>query len=300
MVHRVEAGIDQHLFLQKTIKLFNNPNITILDENLPVNQYTNMRYICDCGKEEYLEMHKLISRETHQCKQCASSEIIQNDIREYLSENSIEYHNIEETAINCRGHLCSQSTVVDFTCVSKDCKNRCKLTFKSIKNSKDGPFCDECRKDVSGRKRELTNMLRYGSVNVMGNPEIAQRQFESSPNSKPYTLPSGKVVFVEGSENFALDYLFSIEGGMYDESDIFIGRNKAPTIKWYDNKQKEYTHHTDIFIRSQNKIIEAKGRYWHERDPSLTFVKKKECEKLGYKYEIWFYDRKGNLTNKLV
>ena len=66
----------------------------------------------------------------------------------------------------------------------------------------------------------------------------------------------------------------------------------VPKIFYTDENQKERLHFADIFIPSENKFIEVKSTWTFTKQNVL--YKQISAKKLGYKYEIWVYDKKGN------
>jgi hypothetical protein len=50
----------------------------------------------------------------------------------------------------------------------------------------------------------------------------------------------------------------------------------------------------DIFIPSKNLCIEVKSLWTLKKVKSNIFIKQKTAKELGYNYEIWVYDSKGN------
>lgn len=75
---------------------------------------------------------------------------------------------------------------------------------------------------------------------------------------KKYIFPSGKSVNYQGYENVALDELIK----MYNEDDIENNRQKIPKIQYILNNKVCY-YYPDIYIKSQNLIIEVKSVYLH-------------------------------------
>jgi hypothetical protein len=73
---------------------------------------------------------------------------------------------------------------------------------------------------------------------------------------KKYTRPSGKVINYQGYENIGLNELVQI----YNEDDIINDRYQVPIIN-YTNKNKEHKYYPDIYIKSENKIIEIKSEW---------------------------------------
>ena len=137
-----------------------------------------------------------------------------------------------------------------------------------------------------------TNILKYGVEHLMKNPEYLENMLKKAFKFKNYTLPSGQIITYQGYENLALDEL--IINDKIDESDIITGCRNVPEIIYLDENNKTHTHFVDIFIPSQNRCIEVKSTWTFQK--SNVLLKQKAAKELGYKYEIWVYDRNGNKT----
>lgn len=124
----------------------------------------------------------------------------------------------------------------------------------------------------------------------MKNPEYVENMLKISHKFKDYTLPSGKIIKIQGYEHYALNEL--IINNKINELDIVTGMTNIPLIKYYDIYNKERNHYPDIFIPSQNKFIEVKST-WTFQKPNVL-LKQYAAKELGYKYEIWVYNKKGN------
>jgi hypothetical protein len=142
------------------------------------------------------------------------------------------------------------------------------------------------------------NLLKYGVEYPNQNLEIAEKHSKTSYNKKEYTFPSGKIITVQGFEKFALDFLLNNEN--INENDICSGCKNVPTIWYNDETGKKHRHYVDIFIPSQNKCIEVKSTWTAEKKKDCIFLKQNAAKELGYNYEIWVYDRKGNIVNKYL
>jgi hypothetical protein len=116
---------------------------------------------------------------------------------------------------------------------------------------------------------------------------------KSSKNAyklKDYTLPSGNIIKIQGYENYALDEL--LQDGILEE-DIINGCKNVPEIWYEDENNKKHRHYVDIFIQSQNRCIEIKSTWTAEKKKDCIFLKKEAGKQLGYNYEIWVYNGKG-------
>ena len=67
---------------------------------------------------------------------------------------------------------------------------------------------------------------------------------------------------------------------------------KVPEIWWEDEDGAPHRHYVDIFIISQNKLIEVKSE-WTMTITKGLYKKQEAAKKLGYKYEIRVYNEKG-------
>ena len=79
------------------------------------------------------------------------------------------------------------------------------------------------------------------------------------------------------------------------EKDIITDRTKVPEIWWEDEDGVRHRHYVDIFIISQNKCIEVKSDWILYNRTKGAFKKQEAGKKLGYKYEIRVYNKKGDL-----
>jgi hypothetical protein len=108
---------------------------------------------------------------------------------------------------------------------------------------------------------------------------------------KKYIFPSGKIVNYQGYENFALDELIKI----HCENDIENDRHRIPTIK-YIMRNKVYNYYPDIYIKSQNLIIEVKSDFTYKKQIVKNALKSLAVKKSGFNFEFWIYDKDKNKT----
>jgi hypothetical protein len=141
-------------------------------------------------------------------------------------------------------------------------------------------------------KIKNSNTLKYGVEYPSQNSEIAEKISKSCYLKKEYKLPSGKTISVQGYEPLALDCLILNE--QIKEEDIVTGCKNVPVIWYNDASDKKHRHYVDIFIKSLNKCIEVKSTWTKEKKKDCIFLKQQAAKELGYNYEIWVYDGKGN------
>jgi hypothetical protein len=138
-----------------------------------------------------------------------------------------------------------------------------------------------------------TFIKNYGVSHHLQNAESAEKHLHATFKTKQYTLPCGKIIDYQGYENFAFDELLLKE--KIDENDLITNRKDVPEIWYLDKNGKNRRHYVDIYLHSQNKCIEVKS-CWTNQSKNNVLEKKEYAEKLGYLYEIWIYDKKGNKT----
>ena len=78
------------------------------------------------------------------------------------------------------------------------------------------------------------------------------------------------------------------------ENNIIIGTKNVPTIWYFGNDGKNHRHYVDIFIPTKNLCIEVKSDWTITFASSNIYLKQQAAKDLGYKYEIWVYNKKGD------
>ena len=143
--------------------------------------------------------------------------------------------------------------------------------------------------EIQNRKIN-TNIQNYGYKHPSQNSSYMNELSKNSYKFKDYILPSGEIIKIQGYENYALDELFNND---ILEENIITGCKNVPEI-WYDDENgKKHRHYVDIFISSQNRCIEIKSTWTAEKKKDCIFLKQKAGKELGYNYEIWVYNGKG-------
>lgn len=103
---------------------------------------------------------------------------------------------------------------------------------------------------------------------------------------KSFTFPSGKIVYVQGSEDKALQILLND----YKESDIIVDNNKIARqigkIYYTGLDKKLHRYIPDIYIMSERKIIEVKSKFTYKIHEKRNHLKKLACLEAGYRFEF--------------
>lgn len=133
---------------------------------------------------------------------------------------------------------------------------------------------------------------RYGEPYAMQNAEIFEKAQKTARSRKKFTFPSGREVFVQGYEPFALRDL--IEEGV-NEDDIIVCKDIPKVLYFYEDKKRRY--YTDIYIKSKDLMIEIKSTYTLEMEIDKNIAKFQAAAKL-HNFELWVYSDKGIIISK--
>jgi hypothetical protein len=146
----------------------------------------------------------------------------------------------------------------------------------------------KCSENCKVKKCEETCIERYGVRNVSQNPLIFEKIFKSLVSRKLYKFLSGKKIFVQGWEPYAIDYLLED----FSEDDLYFGKD-IPRIR-YNYKNKDHIYFPDIYIKSIDTIVEVKSNYTYNIDLEKNYAKFNSTL-ICYNLKVMIYDNKLNL-----
>ncbi len=167
-----------------------------------------------------------------------------------------------------------------------------KMQQTKLKNHGDSGFNNR-------KKAEDTCLEKYGVKHNMQNIEFYKKAIKSLFKLKDYVLSSDKVIKVQGYEPLALDILFR-KG--YKENDLLIEDNdieqKIGKIFYYDKKGKKRRYFPDIYIISENKIIEVKSIYTFNLHKEINLLKQERCIEMGINFKFMIFNGKKQLLSE--
>jgi hypothetical protein len=137
-------------------------------------------------------------------------------------------------------------------------------------------------------KSQQTCIRNHGVRNPMQCPKIFGKQQKSAFKFKEYKFPSGRITQVQGYEPAALNALILI----YNEQDIQTSFENQLAIDYYSNDGKSHVYYPDIFVTSENMIIEVKSTYTYDLHKEKNELKARACVEQGYKFQFYIIDRK--------
>lgn len=141
-------------------------------------------------------------------------------------------------------------------------------------------------------KIRKTNLAIRGVPNPSQDPEVQNKKIKSSFRKKKFIFPSGKEIYIQGDESYALNILLE----KYKEKDIETDATNVPTIWWLDSEEKSHRHYVDIYIPKIETMIEVKSDYTFTRDLEKSLRKQDTAQRENYSYEIWVFNKKKRLT----
>jgi hypothetical protein len=138
---------------------------------------------------------------------------------------------------------------------------------------------------------------KYGCEFSSQNAEISEKASKNAYKSYDYTFPSGRIEKIQGYEKYMLNDL--LKEGILEE-DIIVNRTEVPEVWYKDTSGKERRYFVDCFIKSQNRCIEAKSTWTAEKKQDYIYLKQQALKDAGYKCEIWVYNGKGEMVEKIL
>lgn len=146
--------------------------------------------------------------------------------------------------------------------------------------------------DIVINKIIATNIIKYGCKSPLQNPIIAEKASKNAYKVKTFIFSNGKTIKVSGYEMFALNILCYKE--YINTDDIITERSQVPNI-WYNTPDgKKHRYFVDIFIKSQQRCIEVKSYWTYEKNKEKVQLTKQAAIEMGFIFELWILDSKGN------
>lgn len=150
-------------------------------------------------------------------------------------------------------------------------------------------------------KRRATCLDRFGVENSFMKPQARTNSAKANGRGRDYVLPSGRIIGVRGYEDVVISRLLLT----YPESDLTFHDQKTlydlPIFTYVDHRRHHLKYYPDIYIESENKIIEVKSLWWWDGNGDERYkprfennLKKKDAVlAAGYRYEVWLFTDKS-------
>jgi hypothetical protein len=238
----------------------------------------------ECVKEKAKQTNLIIYGHTHHILPEIMEKAKQTNLRTYGVEYTFQAESVKEKITN----TLIEKFGVDHNMKSKAVKEKAKSTNMQKLGV---PYA--LQSPMVRNKSKLTCLEKYNVEHPSQSVEIQDKIQKTGKKYKPYTCPSGACRKIQGYEHFALDRLFLIE--KLNESDVFTDRKDVPRINYNHNSKQRY-YFPDIWVKSQNKLIEVKSSWTYKLHKETNILKwKASCEN-GYIHEFWIFTPKGDLN----
>ena len=239
--------------------------------------------------KEYKEKTKQTCLQKYGCENPFQNEAVrekakQTCLQNYGCENAMQNEEVKEKT----KQTCFQKYGCENPFQNEEVKEKWKTTNKKLYGH-EYPLQNKQFKE----KSKQTCLQNWGVEHPSQNSEISEKASKNSYHSKEYTLPSGKIIKIQGYENYMLDELLQKENIL--EEDIITSRSQVPTIWYLDDIGKKHRYYVDVFIPSQNRMIECKSTWTMKKgiEKDNIYLKQQACKDAGYSCEIWVYNSNG-------
>jgi hypothetical protein len=278
-----------------------------LVEHGSTNYGSKVKFKCYCGNEYTKITFSIVKNGGAYCKSCTKSRwklkitktMIERTGYSHAFQNPESFKKFTET-VKARYGVSNISQSKDIqTKKEETCMKNYGVKNPSLSSIIHEKKQETCLKNFGTRfsmeseevrkKSIQTNLIKYGSESPMQNAQIADKLSKISYLTKDYYTPSGKIWKIQGYEHYALDELLKT----YSEDDITVDLKTIPEI-WYYLESKKHRYYPDIYISSENRIIEVKSDRTFTVDYEKNIAKMNACIDLGMEFEFYIYDSKGN------
>jgi len=142
--------------------------------------------------------------------------------------------------------------------------------------------------DLFEKKKKKSLFEKYGVYHNSHNAKTLDKRWASSKNHD-YVFPSGRIVKVQGYEPYCLDELLK-QG--HTEEDLVVGNveieKRLGKITYIGSDNKKHRYYPDVYVISENKVIEVKSEYTLSKDAEIN-KKRQAVINLGFNYSLKIY-----------
>lgn len=138
-------------------------------------------------------------------------------------------------------------------------------------------------------KYQQTCIEKYGVRHHMMVPEICEKQQNSMISRREYIWKTGDISSVQGYEPMVLH---DLEENGYGFSDVKTMPSDMPPI-WYWWEGTNHRYYPDIYIESENLIIEVKSKWTYDMEIEKNQSKFKAVEAAGFKFKLIIKNRQS-------
>lgn len=199
----------------------------------------------------------------------------------WLEKYGVEHHLQNKEQMAKQNATCLKKYGTEYAIQNKDIKEKALNTMVEKYGVEYA-----LQSDIIKENTKHTNLKKYG---IEWSCQLEQCN-ESQYHFKPYILPSGREVKIQGYEYKFLDEYF-LNGGL--ESNILIENKdielQIGKIRYNTPDNKKHRYYPDIYLIEENKIIEVKSTYTITCNIDINELKKQACLDKGLNFEFKIY-----------
>lgn len=248
------------------IEILDSGQAKLLEEPQRFNQRAHIRFQCKCGTEVLKTFEMLRNHKNPYCSACTKEAMKKKQI-----ETCIRLYGVENAAKN----------------IEK--KKKQKETWQ--KNYGSHP---KRTREVQ-EKWLMTCKIKYGG-HPNQNAQVRLKTEKNGYKRKAYTLPSGKIIFLQGWEHIAMNELLED----YNEDEIQVGSENIPAIRYIDQDNKEHIYYPDIYIPSINTILEVKSEWTLNTSRAMIEERAVGVVSSGYRFIVWVYSKEEEGSKRII
>jgi len=286
------------------------------------NNRTKLDIICPEGHEYKVSLHDF--KAGYRCQICSDKErgfkerIDYSEVKKWYKNN----FSFDIDGLSRRNRFDLYRSLINYTGIEGKDYIECKICGKRSKNLDirhlkswhnltkeeyllqfpDSCLCSDSKKEVQskiaiGNKGRLGQTLsefhceaisksqknRYHAPPTI---ETMIKMNKSALTFKDYIFPSGKVVRIQGYEGLTIDHL--LKEGIIEE-DMVVHSSKMPIFN-YSHENRVCRYFPDLYIKSQNKIIETKSEWTYSLQKERNLAKRKACLDRGYDFSFYIWE----------
>jgi hypothetical protein len=256
---------------------------TLAQIYIATNRETIIQFVCSCGAISEKCFRLIVENAGAYCKKCSQKR--REEKQSKTLTNLYGVSNISKSSSHQTKKIETNKKIygVEYSFQSEEVKHKIKESLLKHYGVDNISKSEEIK-----IKKINTNIIKRGVENPAQDPDISYKQLKRSYCRKDYICPSGTIRIVQGYEPFALNDLFK----SYNENDIITDRRLIPTIT-YEHENRKRRYFPDIFIKSENKIIEVKSDYTYKKEQTINKLKRQACIDCGFAFEFWLYNPSG-------
>lgn len=176
--------------------------------------------------------------------------------------------------------------------VKCSCANCSNIAILRNKKGTIHAYCsDTCRNIGRVINQNNTFNINYGVDRPSQNLEIFEKSQKNGKKLRDFMFNTGTVVRVRGYEPKALKCL---EENNYTEPDLIVDLKLMPKI-WYMQDNIKHRYYPDIYVPTENLIIEVKSTFTYNRQLEKNLLKRQACVDAGYTFKFMIFDKDENL-----